>query len=322
MTKHLDQKSLDMMLSKLSVVVTEGRAASAPKLSKESAKSEVKAQSVDLWAEAVKSVKSRGSWADAGDDEGWLDVNSFEPEESAEDSAQIDGLRESEFINSPWAMQSMDDVHQEKGNDFEDAGTGSSQKETSRRRIGKSAGEVDSKKSRQCQKHHLEQKKKYWAEQRGGVELCKKVEVLLMSRIMADDDNNDGDNIGDDDDDDDDDVDKQRMPGQLVITHVIFEKGKNKEKGKSERYAARESGHQRIDDYEMLTEYLSGDEVAQLGSFARAARGEVQNMPPSRYPNTLDVHECRLTFIFMHTILYRSTYRRMHTSLCGSSELS
>ena len=48
MTKHLDQKSLDKMLGKMSVVVTEGRAASAPKLSKESAKGETPEKSIDL----------------------------------------------------------------------------------------------------------------------------------------------------------------------------------------------------------------------------------------------------------------------------------
>ena len=120
---------------------------------------------------------------------------------------------------------------------------------------------------------------------------------------------------------DDDDSNDLHMKKQSMSTSVLLGMDVSK------LSAARESSC-RFGNYVVLEVHPSGNEFAQLGSCARTARGEVLNRPPSRCPNTPNVNECRyacmgihIWHILIHVFLYRSTYRRMHTSLCGSSDL-
>ena len=99
MTKHLDQKSLDKMLHKLSVVVSEGRASSAPRLNAESDK---KAQeSSDSWTEVVDSLEPGARWADYDEDDGNGDVNNLEESNVEQDSAHSSGLHKSDKYQEP-----------------------------------------------------------------------------------------------------------------------------------------------------------------------------------------------------------------------------
>ena len=143
------------------------------------------------------------------------------------------------------------------------------------------------------QKNKKKKKSLNWTARRGDESLSEYVMEPLNNDYMV---VGNGDN--DDDDDETDDAEESRVMDQLMITGVI----KRKRIGSSGGRTAREGDHRELDDYEVLRAYLIGDEVAQLGSFARAARGEVQNMPSHICPNTLHVNECRFIHILTHVI--------------------
>ena len=129
MTKHLDQKNLDKLLGKLSVVVSGGRAASAPRLNEATAvssleESEKKARkegSSNAWLEVVETLGRGAKWADCAEDDGEANVNSLEEFAFEHGSAQGFGLQASEqnpVSQGGWHPK----PHREKGRIDEDAG--------------------------------------------------------------------------------------------------------------------------------------------------------------------------------------------------------
>ena len=64
---------------------------------------------------------------------------------------------------------------------------------------------------------------------------------------------------------------------------------------------SRECAHTHPEACRLNERHMMEGIVAQRGSSARTARGEVQILRPLICPNTLDVHECIYT-IFMHVI--------------------
>ena len=59
-----------------------------------------------------------------------------------------------------------------------------------------------------------------------------------------------------------------------------MQKGKKEKVVESELYAARSFGYERFDDYRVGGLQLNGNEIAQFGSYARTARGEVLIIQP------------------------------------------
>ena len=121
-----------------------------------------------------------------------------------------------------------------------------------------------------------------------------------------------------DNDDDNDDIDGACMKGQSVIKEMIMQKGKKEDAIGSEPYAAQSFEYERFDDYRVEGWQLKDSKIAQFGSCARTARGEVliiQSFRCYRSPNTLDVHECNLIHMFMHIFVQEHIPTYAHVAM-------